>query len=198
MSIIDDKRAPGELRGYVKKRIENMRERMLQKGVDAAILLRPENVFYFSNFNPIIISHVPYFIITKEKAVLLVHAIRYAHAMNEGAVDHVLCYGKWGSAVPVALDAYDAIHEIIGDEKITLGVEGDYASVNVVKKLSEKLDVKGVVDIAQDALDLRLIKDPYEIQMCRISGECARAVGKRSKRGTGSNRRPVCNEKALA
>ena len=27
------------------------------------------------------------------------------------------------------------------------------------------------MDIAQDALDLRLIKDPYEIQMCRISGE---------------------------
>lgn len=171
MSIIDDKRAPEELRGYVKKRIDNMREKMFRKGVDAAILLRPENVFYFSNFNPIIISHVPYFIITKDKAVLLVHAIRYAHAMNEGAADTVMCYGKWGSAVPVALDAYDAIREIIGAEKITLGVEGDYASVNVVKKLSEKLDVKGVVDIAQDALDLRLIKDPYEIQMCRISGE---------------------------
>ena len=171
MSIIDDKRAPEELRRYVKKRIENMREKMLQKGVDAAILMRPENVFYFSNFNPIIISHVPYFIMTKDKAILLVHAIRYTHAMNEGAVDHVLCYGKWGSAVPIALDAYDAIHEIIGDEKITLGVEGDYASINVVKKLSEKLDMKGIVDIAQDTLDLRLIKDPYEIQMCRISGE---------------------------
>ncbi len=27
MSIIDDKRAPEELRGYVKKRIDNMREK---------------------------------------------------------------------------------------------------------------------------------------------------------------------------
>ena len=37
--------------------------------------MRPENVFYFSNFNPIIISHVPYFILTRDDAFLLVHCI---------------------------------------------------------------------------------------------------------------------------
>ena len=43
--------------------------------------------------------------------------------------------------------------------------------MNFLDRLKTKLQVKGYVDIAQDAVDLRLIKDPHEIKMCRISGE---------------------------
>ena len=56
----DEKRSSPELRGYVKERIRKMQDVMARKGVDVTILMRPENVFYFSNFNPILISHVPY------------------------------------------------------------------------------------------------------------------------------------------
>ena len=89
MDIIEEKKAAPELRGYVQKRIANMRELLCQKQLDAAIFMRPENVFYFSNFNPIIISHVPYFVLTQDDAFLLVHCIRYDHAVNEGAVDKI-------------------------------------------------------------------------------------------------------------
>ena len=171
IDIIAQKRSGAELRGYVQQRIRRMREAMLDKGADAAIMTRPENVFYFSNFNPIIISHVPYFIITPDDAFLLVHSIRYAHAVNEGAVDKVLCYGKWGAAQPVAMDPIDAMRELLGGGALTIGVEGDYASMNFLKQLQEKLNVKAFQDIAQDAVNLRLIKDPHEIHMCRISGE---------------------------
>ena len=168
--ILNSKRSSPELRGYVKKRIEKMQATMARKGVDVVIMTRPENVFYFSNFNPIIISHVPYFIVTPEKGFLLVHCIRHDHAVNEGAVDEVLCYGKWGATQAIAMDAYDAMREILGDKPMTVGIEGDYASLSVMNKLKEKLNVKGFVDIAQDAVDQRLIKDPHEIEMCRISG----------------------------
>ncbi len=168
--ILDSKRSSPELRGYVKKRIEKMQATMARKGVDVVIMTRPENVFYFSNFNPIIISHVPYFIVTPEKGFLLVHCIRHDHAVNEGAVDEVLCYGKWGATQAIAMDAYDAMREILGDKPMTVGIEGDYASLSVMNKLKEKLNVKGFADIAQDAVDQRLIKDPHEIEMCRISG----------------------------
>ena len=157
MDIIEQKRSSSELRGYVQQRISRMREAMTGKGADVAIMTRPENVFYFSNFNPIIISHVPYFIITREDAFLLVHSIRYAHAMNEGAVDRVLCYGKWGAAQPVAMDAMDAMRELLGGGALTIGVEGDYASMNFLSQLREKLDVKGFVDIAQDAVDRKSV-----------------------------------------
>ena len=69
------------------------------------------------------------------------------------------------------MDALDALREILGDKPLTVGVEGDYANMNFLKQLQQKLQVKSYVDIAQDALDLRLIKDSHEISMCRISGE---------------------------
>ena len=171
MNVLDEKRASQELRGYVKQRIEKMRRAMERKGVDVTIMTRPENIFYFSNFNPIIISHVPHFIITHDDAYLLVHSIRHDHAVNEGAVDKVLCYGKWGAVQPVAMDAFDAMRELLGGGELTVGVEGDYASMNFLSSLRAKLNVKSFVDIAQDAVNLRLIKDPHEIKLCRISGE---------------------------
>lgn len=170
MDIIEEKKAAPELRGYVQKRIANMRELLCQKQLDAAIFMRPENVFYFSNFNPIIISHVPYFVLTQDDAFLLVHCIRYDHAVNEGAVDKVLCYGKWGDTQAVALDAMDALRELLG-ERLSIGVEGDYASVDFLESLKNKLRVTSCVDVSRDAMSLRLIKDPHEIRMCRISGE---------------------------
>lgn len=171
MNVLDEKRSSRELREYVKQRIDRMRKSMQKKGVHVTIMMRPENVFYFSNFNPIIISHVPYFIITEEDAFLLVHCIRHDHAVNEGAVDKVLCYGKWGATQSIAMDALDALREILGDKPLTIGVEGDYANMNFLNQLKQKLQVQSYVDIAQDALDLRLIKDAHEINMCRISGE---------------------------
>ena len=73
----------------MKQRVEKMRRAMERKGVDVTVVTRPENIFYFSNFNPIIITH--------DDAYLLVHSIRHDHAVNEGAADKVLCYGKWGA-----------------------------------------------------------------------------------------------------
>lgn len=171
MDVLEEKRSTPELRSYVRQRIHRMRQAMNRRGVDVTIMTRPENVFYFSNFNPIIISHVPYFIITGDDAFLLVHSIRHDHAINEGAVDKVLCYGKWGATQAVAMDAADAMRELLGGGPLTLGVEGDYANMNFLENLRNKLNVRACVDISQDAMDLRLIKDPYEIQMCRISGE---------------------------
>lgn len=171
MNVLDEKRSSQELKVYVANRIAGMRAEMEKKQIDVSIFLRPENVFYFSNFNPIIISHVPYFIITREDAFLLVHCIRHDHAVNEGAVDKVLCYGKWGATESIAMDALDALKEILGDKPLTVGVEGDYANMNFLHKLKEKLNIKQYVDVAQDAINLRLIKDAHEINMCRISGE---------------------------
>ena len=170
-SIIDEKRSSPELRAFVKHRVANVQAVMEKKRLDAVIMMRPENVFYFSNFNPIIISHVPYFIITPDDAFLLVHAIRHDHAVNEGAIDKVMCYGKWGATESVAIDAMDAIHALLGDKPMNVGVEGDYASMNFLAQLRKKLNVKDYADIAQDVVNLRLIKDAHEIKMCRISGE---------------------------
>ena len=171
MNVINEKRASSELRNYVKQRIYKLQSILSNSGLDAAIIMRPENVFYFSNFNPIIISHVPYFIVTKDDAYLLVHSIRHDHAVNEGAIDNVVCYGKWGSTNALALDAFDAMRALLRKDFLKIGIEGDYASINFINCLRSKLNVTNYADIAKDIMNLRLIKDSYEIKLCKISGE---------------------------
>lgn len=168
--IVNEKRASPELCGLIKSRVQKMQNLMEQKKIDVCIITRPENVFYFSNFNPILISHVPYYILTKDRAFLLVHAIRHDHAVNEGAAEEVLCYGKWGAAQSVAMDAFDAMVEILGNSPKVFGIEKDYANMNFVESLSNKLNAKTFVDISRDLSEQRLIKDSYEINLCRISG----------------------------
>ena len=171
MTVIDERKASPELRTLVAARIDRFREKMLSRGIDAAVITRPENVYYFSNFNPIIISHVPYFVITGDDAFLLVHCIRHDHAVNEGAVDRVECYGRWGAVTAVADSAYDALHILLGKEGLTVGVEEDYMGLTMAKSITNAVKAKELKDVTQDILDLRLIKDSHEIKMCRISGE---------------------------
>ena len=43
-----------ERREFVVRRIEKLREKMQQENIQAVIIEKPENVMYFSNFNPVI------------------------------------------------------------------------------------------------------------------------------------------------
>ena len=50
-------------------------------------------------------------------------------------MDKVLCYGKWGATQAVAMDAMDAMRELLGGGPLTVGVEGDYASMIFLDRL---------------------------------------------------------------
>ena len=82
---------------YIDERIGRLKNIMSEKGIDTVILKKPENVFYFSNFNPVLNSHPAVMIISlDEEPCLLVHSIRYVHACEEGKIKNVKIYGKWG------------------------------------------------------------------------------------------------------
>ena len=143
---------------------------MVKKNIDTAIIARPENVFYFSNFNPIINSHPAYVIISlKKDTCLLVHCIRNDHARMDGSMDNVQLYGKWGANTALAMNDIDAIAVLLGDSPIRLGIEGDYASVNWLREIHSKLNVVETSDIAGDIEMLKIIKDSFEIDCIRKS-----------------------------
>ena len=168
---IEEKKATLELRDFVKKRIQHLQETMAEKGIDLAIISSPENVYYYSNFNPIIISHAPYYVVSAKSSFLLVHAIRYNHAINEGAVDDIFCYGKWGKAKSVADSAMEAIKLLVPENVKNIAIEGEYASFNFIEELKSIFGIEKFFDISSAISNQRLIKDPYEIKMCRVSGK---------------------------
>lgn len=157
---------------FINARLEKLRLVMAKKKIDTVIIARPENVFYFSNFNPIINSHPAYVIVSlKKDACLLVHCIRNDHARKEGSIANVQLYGKWGANTALAMHAVDAMAVLMGDSPTCLGIEGDYASVNWLQEVHAKLNVTATCDIAGDIEMLKIIKDAYEIDCIRKSAE---------------------------
>lgn len=108
-------------KSYVENRIRNLKGLMIKNHIDAVIIEKPENVKYFSNFNPVInSSHVYILMRPDEDPILLVHSLRADHAREESAIDKISLYGKWGDNVPVAMDPIDAIKCLMGEADGTL------------------------------------------------------------------------------
>lgn len=157
---------------FVAKRIQNLKKKMVEKNLDTVIIARPENVFYFSNFNPIINSHPAYVIVSlKKEDCLLVHCIRNDHACKEGSLENVQLYGKWGANVALAMDPIEAMRVLLGSEPLRLGLEGNYASISWVSKLQSLLTLTSVTDVTDDIAMLKIVKDEYEIDCMRKAAE---------------------------
>lgn len=157
-------------------RVAALQEIMDAKNVDAVIIARPENVFYYSGFNPILNSHPAYFLLARNgEPCLVTHSIRHDHAREEGATDTIALYGKWGANVPLAADQFGAIQAVLGPGRIRLGIEGDYASVAWMRAVREVLNVCDVADIANDVAMRKICKDSHEISCCRKAAALADA-----------------------
>ncbi|WP_278675025.1 Xaa-Pro peptidase family protein [Acidaminococcus fermentans] len=158
--------------GFVKKRIERLKEKMAEQGIDAVIVEKPENLMYYSNFNEVLNSMPAFVVLTLDsEPVLLVHSLRADHARNEGAISNVKLYGKWGSNIPVAMDPIEAIHILLGDFNGTLGLETEYMNVARYQKIREILHPEKIISISNLINMQKIIKDQYEIQCIRKSAE---------------------------
>lgn len=156
---------------YIVKRLNALRGVMSRLEIDAVVLQKPENVYYFSRFNPVINSHPCFVVVTEDTACLLVHSLRAAHADEEAAIDTIQLYGKWGNTHPIAMNPADAIAAILGKNPLRLGLETDYISLKQYRELSSKLGVSDVADVSREILLMKLIKDDIEIASIRKSAQ---------------------------
>lgn len=151
----------------INKHLNALQSLLQEKKLDAAIIYKPENVFYFSHFNPVLNS-TPVFVIIPAKGdpTLLVHCIRYAHAQEEGAIGTVICYGKWGAAPSLCADPIDAIAKLV-PTGLRLGLELDTLEVSKYQSITEKLSPKAIKNLSLPISLLKIKKDDYEISRIR-------------------------------
>lgn len=149
---------------FIEERIAKLEEYMFFENIGVALISSPENLFYFSNFNPIITSK-PSFIIIRAgvKPCLLVPAIRKGHALADGSIENVQFYGKWGENISEYPTAIDALYEIVGVEIENIGIEFNAVSINLYKVLQDNLKPKCFIDISKKVWQMRLYKDTYEL-----------------------------------
>lgn len=160
------------IKEYVKARLKRLKNRMAEQGLDAVIIQKPETVFYFSNFNPVINSHPAFVVVCPDRApCLLVHALRMEHAKAEGALDCVEIYGRWGDKVSLASKPADAFRELLSRENMRIGMELDYINVELYSEIIEKLRPSEIISISYMTSMMKVIKDEYEIGCIRKSAQ---------------------------
>lgn len=154
----------------VRRRLNVMQEYMQENRLDTVILYKPENVFYFSNFNPVLNSMPVFMIIPASgESTLLVPCLRYAHALEEGAADRVVCFGKWGSAPSIAMDPADAIAKIVPGVPKRIGLELDSMDVSRYRAVCGRLSVEETISVSESISKMKIRKDEYEISRIRRS-----------------------------
>lgn len=162
-----------ERKGYVKQRIETLRVAMKASHIEAAVIVKPENVMYYSGFNPIINSHPVFFVISQDQpAFLLVPAIRKAHADMESALEpeHIRVYGHWGNTPSLGMDPLEVIYKLTGRRQ-TVGVELNYLSVDMYQRMTAHWSGAKFTSITHIIDDQKVIKDAYEISLIRKAAQ---------------------------
>lgn len=158
---------------YLNIRIASIQRKMEKKDIKCIIVNKPENVFYFTNFNPILNSHPVFVIIPVEgEATLLVHSLRNAHAREESLIKNIQLYGKWGDNVSIAMNYIDAIKIIVGVygfSDLKIASELSSLTLNNYKDICKTLKVSEIYDISSEVDILKMVKDDYEISLLRKS-----------------------------
>ena len=183
---------------YLEKRKNKIVSFMKDSNLNVIILSNPENIFYYGNFNPILYSSPPFVIIKDTgKIFLLIHSLRNQHAQNSKNIfGEILLYGKWGQNKSIAFTYEKAIKKIIGENKINLGIEKKYISLELFESLKEKLNINIVKDIGVFITNQRMIKDEYEIECikkaCNLSDLGVKEIVENLKKGYSEKR--ACTE----
>lgn len=152
----------------IEKRILRLQQYMQENNINYALIYKPENVFYFSHFNPVLNS-MPVFVVIPATGspTLLVPALRYAHAVEEGAISDVLCFGKWGSAPSAANNYVEALKYKIPWKTQKIAFELDSLEVSKYTTFQRELGFVSAVSISEAISSLKIIKDEYEISCIR-------------------------------
>ncbi|WP_371807518.1 Xaa-Pro dipeptidase PepQ [Thermococcus sp. CX2] len=139
-------------------RIERLQKYISEKGLDAALIKRRENLFYFTGSSPVLGG---YLVVTPDESVFLVPELEYEEA-NET------------SKVPVekfktSMELFDKLKSF----KIeNLGIE-ESASFGFVNSLREKVGVNNFESIDELIREMRIIKTREEIDVIKAACKIA-------------------------
>ncbi|MBX3537778.1 MAG: aminopeptidase P family protein [Chelatococcus sp.] len=158
-------------------RLERLRQRMEEAGIDVMLCFKPENSFYLTGFNPIIYSHPVVAILPREgKASMLVHALRDDHARASTFLEDIRLYGAWSTKVtmgPSWLEALKSMLTEAGFTEAVVGIEEDFIPMTRYRELQGILPGARFADVSRLVFETRLIKDADEIVHARAAAAIA-------------------------
>ena len=137
------------------RRVTRLQERLAANGVQAALLLMPVDIFYFTGTRQNSALWVP----SSGEPVLLVRK-SLVRARAEGVIDDIR-----------AFPSSKELSALLGSEGDKVGMTFDAVPVAQHAWYSKVLPGRGFVDITTIVRELRSVKSPAEIDMLRFSAE---------------------------
>ena len=128
--------------GFHSERINRVQEMMEKIGIDVLVLIKPQNQFYISDFNPIIYSNpVVALLGFNSDPILIVPLSRSIHAEDESRIKDIRTYGM-GDAD--SLDLVDLIREYVcelNQQSGTIGLERSFITL-LTQQDASQIDAK--------------------------------------------------------
>lgn len=139
----------------ITRRLKELRSKLSQKGIDAALITKRENYIYLSNFTGTFAN----LLITQDKAILVTD-FRYAEQAKEQA--QVFEIVQYQGNLNVTLK------DLLTTNGVgTLGFEEEYLTYKAYEDLEKKLNVERLLPLEGAIEALRLIKDSGEIEVIK-------------------------------
>jgi Xaa-Pro dipeptidase len=157
-------------------RITRIQDGMAALDLDAAVFLKPQNVFYLSNWNSVVLTNPTYVLVPRRgEPVLLLWIHRTAHAREETWLSDVRTFGRWGMHEGLAPTGPEAVEVILSAwEARRVGVEMEYLPVGIAEGLRRRPAVS-LHDISPTIWAARFVKDAEEVRRLRVAGALADA-----------------------
>ena len=156
------------------ERINRVQEMMEKRGIDVLVLIKPQNQFYISDFNPIIYSNPIIALLGfNSDPLLIVPLSRSIHAEDESRIKDIRTYGM-GDAD--SLDLVDLIQEHIcelNQQSGTIGLELSFITYELYQKLKNVFPDAEFVDGMSLIDEMRMVKDHEELKRIQIASKIA-------------------------
>jgi Xaa-Pro aminopeptidase len=142
-------------------RIENLRNLMRTREIDAAILTSWENIYYFTGLNFAMFEGQPALAVTQSDATLLYPSFWWM-PMPEAPRIAASCYDLNNPPMSSKQDLARAIAKTCPDAR-RVGLEWNRASVLLHNELKELLQGSELTDLGGDLARFRMLKDSTEL-----------------------------------
>ncbi|MCX8169212.1 MAG: Xaa-Pro peptidase family protein [Candidatus Methanomethylicia archaeon] len=143
-----------------KERLINVKNEMINKGIDFFMVFNGLNIYYLTGFprGRVLLLNVD------KDPVLVVSELEFDEAAETF---------KFGEIIPIKanLSLTDTIASVFNglDRKGNVALERQYITMELHSSLSKKLGIVDFIDLSNYILNLRSIKNPYEIELIKMA-----------------------------
>ena len=152
-------------------RLDGLREAMVEREMDAALILDPDNQFYLSGFKAVIYSRPILLLVNEENTTIIVPGLERDHAEGEKAADEILVYYEHPEMAEYGTSHLDHLNQMLDSyaSGTTVGIESGSCPASLADYLREK--GFSITDVGATLTEMRYVKDAAEIERVEEAGQ---------------------------